>query len=331
MVSTSSCSFLSRLNLIATLGLSRYAAFSPCWETHQMKQPGTRTVKKTKFSCLVILILLFGTHSLAVSQSALTVGPKKGWLILHGGGISTKRQYEHYYRFAALAGGANASVVVILTPVDLAVLTPEFLTHYKEWWKSELGLTNVSFMDTRNRQEAESEAFVAPLRTATGVWIMGGHLTNLLDSYLGTRTEREIKAVAERGGVVAGTSAGAMIQGSFLVNLTRTSSDLRLTRSGMFLDSARMVGFGLLQGVTVYPHFFARHAEKDLLQVIARYPELLGIGIDENMAIVVHDDQFEVIGEGRVGVFDSKGVAKKKFLTLTKGQKFDLRKRAIIQ
>ena len=278
-----------------------------------------------------VLLLLFGPHDFAVSQPTVSVGPQKGWLILHGGGINTKRDFEAYHRFAALAGGADAAVVVILTPVDLEVLTPEFLTQYRQWWKNELVLTNVSFMDTRNRQEAETEAFVAPLRKATGVWIMGGHLSNLLSFYLGTRTEREIKAVAERGGVIAGSSAGAMIQGSLLINLTKTPSDLRLTRSGMFLDPAQMVGFGLLRGVAVYPHVDARHSGKDLWEVIARYPELLGIGIDENTAIVVHDDQFEVIGEGKVGVFESNGVSQKKPLMLSKGQRFDLRKRTAIR
>jgi cyanophycinase len=287
--------------------------------------------RNKKLSRLFVLIVLFVFQGPAVLPQSVSVGPEKGWLILHGGGIDRKHEYGHYRRFAELAGGANASVVVILTPVDLDVLTPEFLSYYKQWWKDELGLANVSFMDTRNRQEAESEAFVAPLRKATGVWIMGGHLTNLLNFYLGTRTEREIKAVAERGGVIAGTSAGAMIQGSFLVNLTTTTSDLRLTRPGMFLDPTRVVGFGLLRGVTVYPHFFARHAQKDLFEVVARYPELLGIGIDENTAIVVHDNQFEVISDGKVGVFDRNGVAKKKYLTLSRGQRFDLIRRTVIQ
>jgi cyanophycinase len=293
-----------------------------------MKESSLKNVVNKILFCLIFLM---ASGALTPSQQTVSVGPQKGWLILHGGGIDTKRDYGHYHRFAELAGGANASVVVILTPVDLDVLTPAFLTYYKQWWQSELGLTDVSFMDTRNRQEAETEAFVAPLRKATGVWIMGGHLTNLLDFYLGTRTEREIKAVAERGGVIAGSSAGAMIQGSFLVNLTKTPSDLRLTRSGMFLDPARMVGFGLLRGVAVYPHFFARHAERDLLEVVARYPELLGIGIDENTAIVVHNDQFEVIGDGRVGIFESNHRFRKKYLTLSKGQKFDLRRRVIIE
>jgi cyanophycinase len=294
-----------------------------------MRERSLNNTGKKLLLCLSISILMMGGEAFAQSSQAASIGPEKGWLILHGGG--NKREYEHYHRFAELAGGANASVVVILTPVDLDVLTPAFLTEYKQWWKSELGLTDVSFMDTRNRQEAETEAFVAPLRKATGVWIMGGHLSNLLDSYLGTRTEREIKAVAERGGVIAGSSAGAMIQGSFLVNLTKTPSDTRLSRSGMFLDPARMVGFGLLRGVTVYPHFFARHAEKDLLEVVARYPEILGVGIDEGAAIVVHNDQFEVIGDGRVGIFESNNRAGKKYLTLSKGQKFDLRRRVVIE
>jgi cyanophycinase len=278
---------------------------------------------------LICFVLLFGFHGLAVSQPAPSVGPERGWLILHGGGTTTT-EYEHYRRFAALAGGVDASVVVILTPADREILTPEFLTQFKQWWKSEFGLANVSFMDTRDRQEADNEAFVAPLRKATGVWIIGGHLSYLLNVYLGTRTEREIKAVAERGGVIAGVSAGAMIQGSFLVNLTKTPSDLRFSRSGMYLDTARSVGFGLLKDVAVYPHFFARRAETDLLEVVARYPALLAIGIDENTAIVVHEDQFEVIGEGKVGVFD-KGMGKKKYLTLSKGQRFDLKRRTVIQ
>ena len=97
--------------------------------------------------------------------------------------------------------------MVILTPVDLDVLTNDFLTKWKQWWKSEFGLTDVTFMDTRDRKEAETEAFVAPLHKATGVYILGGHLSNLLEVYHGTRTEREIKAVVERGGVLAGSSA----------------------------------------------------------------------------------------------------------------------------
>ena len=276
---------------------------------------------------LSVLVFLICLQVPAAAQST-GVGPAKGWLILHGG--SMKQEWEAEHRLAALVGSPDAPVVVILTPVDLEILTPGFLTHYKNWWKSELGLTNVTFMDTRTREEADTEAFVAPLRSAKGVWIMGGHLTNLLDVYLGTRTEREIKAVADRGGVVAGSSAGAMIQGSFLINLTKSPSQLHFSRNGMYLDPTRMMGFGLLRNVTVYPHLAPRHSEKDVVEVLQRYPDLLGIGIDENTAAVVHDDQFEVIGEGRVVIFEYKNGSAKKYRILIKGQKFDLKTRTII-
>jgi cyanophycinase len=293
-----------------------------------MKKSSLNNVGLRMLFCSSILIVMIGCQALAQSPQAASVGPQKGWLVLHGGGIRKENGAMH--RFVSLAGGASAAVVVVLTPIDLDVITTDFLTKYRQWWKSEFGVTNLSFMDTRDRQVAETDAFVAPLLKATGVWISGGHLTNLLDSYLDTRTKREIKAVAERGGVIGGSSAGAMIQGSFLLNVTKTPSGAPLSGSRMFLDAARMVGFGLLREVTVYPHFSERHSEKDILDVLARYPDLLGIGIDEGTAIVVHDDQFEVIGAEHVGIFDGKNGTKKKYLTLSKGQKFDLKRRVVI-
>jgi cyanophycinase len=105
---------------------------------------------------------------------------------------------------------------------------------------------------------------------------------------------------------------------------------MRISRTGMFLDTARLVGFGLLRNVAVYPHLSARNAEKDMAEVVAHYPELLGIGIDEGTAIVVHADQFEIIGDGHVGIFDGKSSSRKKLLTLSQGQRFDLKKRMTI-
>jgi cyanophycinase len=288
-------------------------------------------MKNTSLKLLIssfLLIFLICPNSAARPTQATNVGPAKGWLILHGG--SMKQEYQAYHRLADLVGGGDAPVVVILTPVDIEILTPDFLTYYKNWWKTELGLTNVTFMDTRKREEADTETFVAPLRTAKGVWIMGGHLSTLLTVYLGTRTEREIKAVVDRGGVLAGSSAGAMIQGSLLISLTKSPSQVHFSRNGMYLDPTRTTGFGLLRNVTVYPHMAQRHSERDVVELLERYPDLLGIGLDENTAAVVHNDQFEVIGEGRVVIFENKNGSAKKYRILTKGQKFDLKTRTII-
>jgi len=274
---------------------------------------------------LFVLILLIGPKTQAQSSTRATTGPENGWLVLDGGGIAKVNAATH--KFAALAGGVNANVVVVLTPIDLDVLTPDFLAKYRQVWATEYGVPNVTFMDTRDRHVADTDAFVAPLRNATGVWICGGHLSNLLDAYLETKSAREIEAVAERGGVIGGSSAGAMIQGSFLINVRKSPGGLRISRTGMFLDPTRLLGFGILRNVTVYPHLSARKAQGNVSEVIAHYPELLGIGIDERTAIVVHHDQFEVMGEGHVAIFDTKSPLGKKVVTLSPGQRFDLKRR----
>ena len=278
---------------------------------------------------LFVLIFLLEPGTRVQSSSArVTVGPANGWLVLDGGGID--RENEAGHKFAALAGGINARVVVVVTPIDLDVLTPDFFTKYRQVWETEYGVPNVTFMDARDRLVADTEEFVAPLRKATGVWICGGHLTNLVKAYLNTKIVGEIEAVAVRGGVVGGASAGAMIQGSFLISVTKSPGGVRFSRTGMFLDPAKLVGFGILKDTAVYPHLSARKAQKDVAEVIAHYPELLGIGIDERTFIIVHNDQFEVMGAGHIEVFDAKTPSGKKGISLFPGQRFDLKKRTVI-
>jgi cyanophycinase len=287
------------------------------------------TLARVATLCTAAGVVLAAASPVHVCSQPASFGPERGWLVLHGGG--TTRDHGATQRFASLAGGNDAPVVVILTPLDLELLTPDFLAQYKKWWASELGLTHVTFMDTRKREEADTEAFVTPLREARGVWIAGGHLSTLLDVYLGTRAEREIKAVVERGGVLGGASAGAMVQGSFLVNVTKTPSGQPLPKSRMFLDQAQLAGFGLLRNVAVYPHFSARQPERDLVEVAARYPGLLVVGIDEDTAMVVHESRGEVIGNGKVRICGSAERGPKKFLELATGQRFDFKSRSEVR
>ena len=91
-----------------------------------------------------------------------------------------------------------------------------------------LGATHLTVLHTNDRKEADSEAFVEPLKRATAVWFVGGRQWHLVDSYAGTRTEAEIKAVLARGGVVGGTSAGASIQASYLVRGARSGNEIMM-------------------------------------------------------------------------------------------------------
>ncbi|HEV7500738.1 MAG TPA: cyanophycinase, partial [Vicinamibacteria bacterium] len=158
------------------------------------------------------------------------------------------------------------------------------------------GARHVKVLHTRDRKVADSEAFVAPLRDASGVWFSGGRQWRLADAYLGTRTHSELRAVLARGGVIGGTSAGATILGSFMVR-----GD---TSGNAVMVGDHTEGLGFLRNVTIDQHLLTRNRQFDLVPVIESDPDLLGIGLDEDTAIVVRGDRFEVMGSGYVAIYD---------------------------
>ena len=243
-----------------------------------------------------------------------TVGPRGGSLVVVGGGALGPEIIE---RFVALAGGKEAEVVVIPSaseedPVDTARVAQRFARAF--------GFKNVSVVHTRDRAEADSEAFVAPLKKARAVWFDGGRQWRLVDSFAGTRTQREIEAVLTRGGAIGGSSAGATIQGSYLVRGAREGNEVMMAKG-------YEVGFGYLRGVAIDQHILPRKRAGDLVGVIAAHPELLGIGIDEATAIIVQGDRFEVIGRGVVGIYDGREHDGKRYYFIAPGERFDLKAR----
>jgi len=187
----------------------------------------------------------------------------------------------------------------------------------------ELGATNLVILHTRNRDEADSEEFVRPLLEAKGVWFGGGRQWRLVDSYLGTRTERAFQAVLSRGGVIGGSSAGATIQGDYLVRGAREGNQIMMA-------PGYEKGFSYLRDCAVDQHLLARKREKDLVSVVRRHKRLLGIGIDEGTAIVVRGDEFEVVGRSKVAIYDplrEPPAGKAMYYFLEPGEKFDLRAR----
>src|SRR5207253_8329145 len=151
-------------------------------------------------------------------------------------------------------------------------------------------------LHTRDRAQANSAGFVEPLRHASGVWVTGGRQWRLVDAYLGTAVEREIKALVARGGVVGGGSAGATIQGSFLVRGAPGNAGNPNGDNTIMMSPGHETGFGLLPNSAIDQHVNTRGRRADLGAVISAHPELLGIGIDESAAIVVHRDAFFVVG-----------------------------------
>jgi cyanophycinase len=266
-----------------------------------------------------VLVLAFISLGLAAAAPA-TLGPEKGYLVIVGGGTLTA---EIKQRFVALAGGANASFVVIPTAggdqqINLETSQARFSKNF--------GVSKVAVLHTRDPKRANEDAFVEPLRHASGVWIEGGRQWRLADAYLGTAVEREIKALLARGGVVGGSSAGATIQGSFLVRGDPARPGNPDGDNTIMMVPGHEIGFGLLASSAIDQHVIVRHREGDLGPVIAKHPELLGIGINESAAIVVHGNEFEVMN-GQVLIHDGRPHSGKLYYSLSSGQKFNLKTR----
>ncbi len=269
-------------------------------------------------------IVLFAVMFLSLSFSAFaqTVAPARGWLVIHGGGNLTNEVIE---RVVALAGGPEARFVMIPTAMPDAQIPGRSSDFAKA-----LGIKNYAELHTRDRDRANSDGFVDPLRHATGVWIDGGRQWRLVNAYVGTAVEREIKALLDRGGVVFGSSAGPSIQASFL---TRGSPGTPSNPDGdnnIMMAPGYEVGFGFLPNSAIDQHVDARSRETDLDPVITAHPELLGIGIDQSAAIIVHGDSFFVVG-GQVGIHDGKKhLGGASYYLLSSGQAYNLKTRSIV-
>jgi cyanophycinase len=246
---------------------------------------------------------------------AQEIGPKTGSLVIVGGAMQDSTIVK---RFIELAGGPDAPIVLVPTAGEA--------DDYDQYWSGgrqfrENGARNLTVLHTRDRKTADSDEFVKPITEARGVFFGGGRQWRLADAYLDTRTQRELQKVLDRGGVIGGTSAGATILGSFLVRGDTKGNELMI--------GDHVAGFGFLKNSAIDQHLLRRNRQFDLIEVIEKHPELLGIGIDENTAIVVQGDRFDVIGQGYVAIYDSKNVIPPagKFYFLAPGDRFDLAKR----
>jgi cyanophycinase len=232
-----------------------------------------------------------------------------GTLILVGGGVNAPAILR---RFTEVTKGGP--IVVIPTALDDRDLSDERLKFLRTKTADLFQSSEVAVLHTRDRAVADSEEFVKPILRARGIWMLGGEEANLLRSYQGTRTETEMKKLLERGGVVGGTSAGAIVQ----VSAVPSADGHSVVR-----------GFGFLPGAIVWPHWSERRAENDLVKYANQF-QLLGIGIDEATAIVVHGDGFEVVGDGHVGIVDGNTHDGKDYYLLNAGKRFKMKPRKVV-
>jgi len=228
----------------------------------------------------------------------------EGALVIHGGGHLSR---DVLRQFAALGGGAQGRLVVIptasATPDDHEALVTAMTA---------LGFASVEVLHTTSRDTANDAAFVAPLTTATAVWFDGGEQSRLERAYHGTAVEDELHRLLARGGVIGGSSAGAAIMSRVMIRGGRVTP-----RMGTGLD--------LVPGAIIDQHFIARSRKARLLTALHRHRDLIGLGIDEGTALIVHDDHADVVGESTVTVvLPAVHRQRAKIVALASGETADL-------
>lgn len=287
-----------------------------------------------KLSFLLILILSISCNQVDQEfqrSKSQSLGPSKGALLVGGGGITE----EMWKVFFDLAGGKSAKLVIIPTAFDENSINydPEFKILERQF--KALEFEDIQFMHTRDTSIANSNEFVAPLKTATAVWLTGGRQHRMADTYLNTKTHQELNRVLDRGGIIGGHSAGASIQGSYLARGGRELND------NYHIISTPDVGFGFVSNIAFDQHLLERNRQYDMFDLMEIRPEILGIGIDENTAILVQGNEFEVIGDKYVAIYDGTfwsnyfneieelETGENKFYLLKNGDKYNLKERRV--
>jgi len=247
--------------------------------------------------CIFALILfcipnyLYSKGDNSNNENTITSGPTNGSLVIVGGAMQDS---NIVLKFIELAGGKDASIVVVPAAMGLDSVNQARVTRFL----TRLGATNVQVVHTKNPEEANTIEFVEPIQKAKAVWFTGGRQWRIVDAYANTLAEKEFQKVLERGGVIGGSSAGATIQGSYLAR-----GD---TKTNRIMMGDHQEGFGYLKNCAIDQHLLVRNRQFDLIEILNAHPELLGIGLDENTAIVVQGDEFEVIGKSFVAIYDTQ-------------------------
>ena len=288
-------------------------------------------VRVLSFCIVLVAVLSWPSSPAARQEAAPEYGPPKGTLVIvGGGGLEGTGIME---RFIELAGGAEQAKIVVVPTAGGNRAQDGSIREYKEeaviggWLKR--GVKNVRMLHTHDPKVADTEEFVKLLLDATGVWFNGGRQWNIVDSFANTRTYKEFHAVLARGGVIGGSSAGATIQGEYLVRGDTSGPNVMMTA-----EPNHQEAFKFLRRTAIDQHINARNRWDDLIQVIQKHPNLLGIGLSEGTAIVVTGDQFEVMGKWKVSIHDSTRLYQpweKPYFVLSPGDVYDMKARKVEQ
>lgn len=219
----------------------------------------------------------------------------KGRLMIIGGAEDKHGEQAILKRVAQITAEGGGRLVIITTATE----KPEEVgLTYKRVFKA-LGISDIDIVDVNSREEAEDEQLARIISGASGVFFTGGDQLRITSVLGGTRVYSALHEAYERGVLIVGTSAGASAMSDNMI--VEGNNDDTPKKSVVRMAP----GMGLLEEVVIDQHFAQRGRIGRLLGAIAQNPYILGVGIDEDTAILVGPEPvFEVIGSQTVTVVD---------------------------
>jgi len=226
------------------------------------------------------------------------VGEKtKGKLMIIGGAEDKHENCEILEKLVELAGRNDGHLALLTVAAqNYKEIGEEYIRIF-----GRLGMKHVNAVHIRNRQDADDETFASTIDKASCIFFTGGDQLRITSLMCGTKTEKILHKTYERGVVIAGTSAGASVMSQTMITSGKDDDAPKKCTLKM------APGLGLLSGVVVDQHFAQRGRIGRLLTAIAQNPRILGIGIDEDTAILVNSNAvFEVLGSNAVTILDGE-------------------------
>ncbi|MCL5040198.1 MAG: cyanophycinase [Firmicutes bacterium] len=223
----------------------------------------------------------------------------RGTLVIIGGGEDKDGERTVLREFLRFSGSEGAQVVIVTAA---AARQRETGALYRRIFL-ELGAKGVSLLNVDEREEAFRSENLRLLEEATAIFFTGGDQLRITSLLGGTPLYRALQEAYEAGVVIAGTSAGASAMSDTMI-ISGGGDDSPKKNTVQMAP-----GMGLLEEVVIDQHFAQRGRIGRLLSAVAQNPYFLGVGIDEDTAILVdRDARFRVIGSQTVTVVDARNV-----------------------
>lgn len=239
-----------------------------------------------------------------------------GHLLVIGGAEDKYNERRILKKFLELAGGEKAEILIVPVASDY----PEFAADVYVQAFRRLGVANPRVLRATSRQDVVSADADALLDGVTGVFISGGDQMRLVSILGGTMFAQKLRQlVSETDIVLAGTSAGAAGMSTSMI--VRGESTPHPHKNSVRLSP----GLGFLKNVIIDQHFTERGRISRLITAVSYNPYNLGIGIDENTAIILDKEgTLEVFGEGTVTIVDGSQITFNEIAEVADNQAFSV-------